>query len=266
MFALSFEKDPAKTLARSPATCANDCKSSAQPNQAWQTLATDVRALKAPGCSCRASSPETASPETLMGGDDYHREHQCLSMPDSDKPKRKPFTEREKTRAMFGLINAKAIASRAYMNLGNRDPYHLKKAETAFGKPVSFETLDKHVALIRSTLDRVVIDKNLLAATCDEEKCNTGLKNAVAITLDDLSAIVLCPFFFVQPGRTLATTILHEAGHMAHIDVHFEPGKEQYCSGGDNINCGDICPITGEDLLENVDAWMRFIYCVAMSS
>lgn len=267
MFAHSLDNNQSKLLARSPATCANDCKSSSKPNPVWQTLATQPRALRTgSGCGCRAATPEEATPDTTMSGDEYHREHQCASMPDPEQPQRKPFTAREKTRAMFGLINAKSIASKAYQNLGNRDPRHLKKAQTAFGKSVTFETLDKHVALIRSTLDRLVIDETLLAATCDEKNCNTGLKNAVAFTEDDWSAVVCCPFFFVQPGLTLATTILHETGHMANIDVHFEPGKEQYCHGSDNIDCGNICPITGEDLLENVDAWMRFIYCVAMSS
>jgi hypothetical protein len=267
MFALDIDNNHSKVFARSPATCATDCKSSPAENANWRALATSPRALKADGgCGCRAATPEEATPETNpMSGDQFHREHQCLGMPDPAQPQRKPFSAREKSRAMFGLINARAIASRAWGNLANRDPYHLKKAATAFGKPVTFETLDKHVALIRSTLDRLVIDQNLLAATCDEQKCNTGLKNAVAFTEDDLSAVVACPFFFVQPGRTLATTILHEAGHMANIDIHFEPGKEQYCHGSDTVDCGNICPISGEDLLENVDAWMRFIYCVAMS-
>lgn len=200
-----------------------------------------------------------------MTGDQFHHEHQCAGQPDPDKPQRKPLTEREKTRAFFGLITAKSIASKAWGNLGRRDPYHLKKAEQTFQKPVSFETIDKHVALIRSTLDRMVIGQNVVAATCDEKQCNDGFHNAVAVTLDDLSAVLLCPFFFVQPGRTLATTILHEAGHMANIDVHFQPGKEQYCRPDDTILCDNICPISGEDVLENVDAWMRFIYCVAMS-
>jgi hypothetical protein len=262
MFELSIDNNHSKVRAQAPAACANDCKSAPKQNQAWHSLATQSRKL----CCGRASTPEAASPkDSTMAGDDFHREHQCAGQPDSDKPLRKPFTQREASRAMFGLIAAKSIASKAWGNLANRDPYHLKKAERTFQKPVSFETLDKNVALIRSVLDRLVINQNLVAATCDEKQCNDGFHNAVAVTLDDLSAVLLCPFFFLQPGRTLATTILHEAGHMANIDVHFEPGKEQYCRRDDTIECDNICPIGGEDLLENVDAWMRFIYCVAMS-
>jgi len=74
---------------------------------------------------------------------------------------------------------------------------------------------------------------------------------------------LLCPFFFLQKGTTSATTFIHEAGHMANIDVHWEPGKEKYCRGDDIIECDNICPLTGENLLENVDAWMRLIYCIA---
>lgn len=266
MFALSIDNNHAKALQRSPATCAQECRSSAKPNKTWQSLAASPRALRS-AMTARASTPKAASPKDPTPADDkFHREHQCVNQPDPDKPLRKPFTEKEKNRAMFGLLTAKSIASKAYGNLANRDPYHLKKAERAFHKPVSFEVLDKHVALIKSTLDRLVLNQNLVAATCDEKQCNDGVHNAVAVTLDDLSGVLLCPFFFIQPGRTLATTILHEAGHMANIDVHFQPGKEQYCRPDDTIECANICPITGEDLLENVDAWMRFIYCVAMSS
>ena len=267
MFALNLDNKHSNVLSRSRATCADNCKSSPKVNRTWQSLATRPRALGPTGAGgCRASTPGTDSSATTMSGDEFHREHQCSKQPDPDQPQRKQMTEREKNRAMFGLINARAIASKAYGNLGNRDPYHLKKAQTAFRQEVSFETLDKHVMMIRNVLDRLVLNKNLVAATCDEKQCNDGFHNAVAVTLDDWSAVLLCPFFFVQPGRTLATTLLHEAGHMANIDVNFQPGKEQYCRGDDTIECGNICPITGEDLLENVDAWMRFIYCVAMSS
>ena len=231
-----------------------------RPNPFWQSLA--MRRSAVPP----ARKEENPSAETAKGGDQFHREHQCANQPDPDKPQRKAFTQREMNRAMFGLLNAKSIASKAYSNLGNRDPYHLKKAEKAFQKPVSFEVLDKHVTMIRNVLDRLVINQNLLAATCDEKQCNDGTHNAVAVTLDDLSAVLLCPFFFMQPGTTLATTLLHEAGHMANIDAHYVPGGERYCRPDDIIECGNICPLSGENLLENVDAWMRLIYCLAMSS
>ena len=197
--------------------------------------------------------------------DEYHRQHQCLNEPDPSKPQRKSFTQRETGRAMFGMQNARAITSKAYSNLARRDPYHLRKAEKTFGKAVSFETLDSHVLRIKTKLEGLSLNQNVLAATCDVKECNDGDHNFVAVTTDDLNHILLCPFFFMQKGGAAATTFIHEAGHMANIDVHWEPGKEKYCRGDDVIDCGNICPLTGEDLLENVDAWMRLIYCLASS-
>ena len=163
------------------------------------------------------------------------------------------------------MWNARSIATRAFVNLGHHDPYHLRMAERAFGRPVTLDVLDQHTSRIRSVLDNLTIDQNLLAATCDDPDCNTGSNNAVAVTLDDLSAVVLCPFYFIQPARTLATTFLHEAGHMAGIDVNWAPGNERYCRGDDVIECDNICPLSGENLLENVDAWARFLYCLSAS-
>jgi len=241
---------PARPLAAPPGAKARAQRSPSPCScTAWHRLATNVR----------AQDPQSVS------GDSFHREHQCANEPDASKPATKPFTQRELSHAMFGLINARSIASQAYMNLAHRDPYHLKKAGKTFQQPVSFETLDQNVGKIKSVLDGLAINQNVLAATCDEKQCNDGTHNFVAVTLDYLSAIWLCPFFFMQPGRTLATTFLHEAGHMANIDVNWQPGNERYCRQDDTIECDNICPLQGENLLENVDAWMRFIYCIAMS-
>ena len=205
--------------------------------------------------------------ETPAAAGDYEfeRSHFCLTEPDPSNPTRHPFTQRERQRASFGLWNARSIATRAFVNLGHHDPYHLRMAERAFGRPVTLDVLDQHTSRIRSALDNLTIDQNLLAATCDDPDCNTGSNNAVAVTLDDLSAVVLCPFYFIQPARTLATTFLHEAGHMAGIDVNWAPGNERYCRGDDVIECDNICPLSGENLLENVDAWARFLYCLSAS-
>lgn len=210
------------------------------------------------------SNTPTESP-TAIGDDDFMRSHFCLTEPDPSNPTRHAFTERERQRASFGLWNARSIATRAFVNLGHRDPYHLRMAERAFDRPVPFEVLDQHTRRIRSVLDNLHIDQNLFAATCDDSECNTGRNNAVAVTLDDLSAVVLCPFYFIQPARTLATTFLHEAGHMAGIDANWTPGSERYCRGDDTIECDNICPLSGENLLENVDAWSRFLYCLSAS-
>jgi len=172
---------------------------------------------------------------------------------------------RESQRASFGLWTARGIASQAYTNLAHRDPYHLRLAQQAFQQPVDFPTLDRNVSSIRSILDKLRLNDNLWVSTCDEPDCNDGSRNFVANTLDDLSGIELCPFYFIQPAKTLATTFLHEAGHMANIDVHWAPGNERYCRPDDAIECDNICPLSGENLLENVDAWMRFIYCLAAS-
>jgi hypothetical protein len=210
---------------------------------------------------------ESAPTEDPGSSSDYEFQHAhfCLQQPDPTKPTRQPFTPRERQRASFGLWNARSIASQAFMNLGHRDPYHLRLAQTAFGGPVTFEVLSAHIRRIRDVLGDLHLDGNLLAGTCDEPDCNTGTKNAVAVTLDDLSAVVLCPFYFIQPARTLATTLLHEAGHMANIDVNWTPGNERYCRGDDTVDCTNICPLSGENLLENVDAWARFIYCLSVS-
>ncbi len=45
---------------------------------------------------------------------------------------------------------------------------------------------------------------------------------------------------------------------MAGIDVNWTPGNERYCRGDDVIECDNICPLSGENLLENVDAWLDF--------
>lgn len=195
----------------------------------------------------------------------FQRSHVCLDSPNPLNPTRHPFTHQEMQRANFGLWNARSIAAQAFVNLGHHDPYHLRMAERAFGRPITFEMLNQHTRRIYNVLSSLHIDQNLFAATCDDPECNTDNRNAVAVTLDDLSAVVLCPFFFIQPPRTLATTFLHEAGHMASIDVNWTPGNERYCRGDDVIECDNICPLSGENLLENVDAWARFLYCLSTS-
>lgn len=262
MFTRHLDNGHSRAVARTKSCPAPECKSAPARNEVWQTLATRRRAIREGGKEENGSE----QPKGEMAGDLFHREHQCSNQPDPGKPKTKPLTEREMTRAMFGLINARSIAAKAYMNLGRRDPYHLRKAAKTFQQPVSFETLDQHVTKVRTALDGLVIKQNVLAATCDEEQCNDGTHNFVAVTLNDLSAIWLCPFFFLQPGQTLATTFLHEAGHMANIDVNWAPDNERYCRRDDVVECDNICPLSGENLLENVDAWMRLIYCLAMSS
>ena len=196
---------------------------------------------------------------------DFEREHFCLEAPDRSQPARKAFSERERQRASFGLWNARSIASQAYSNLGRRDPYYLRMAQQAFSQPVDFDTLDLNVRKVRDALNGLQIDNNVWCGTCNEPDCNTGSRNYVANTLDDLSGVLLCPLYFTQPARTLVTTFLHEAGHVANIDVNWAPGNEVYCRADDVIECDHICPITGQNLLLNVDAWARFIYCLAMS-
>lgn len=195
----------------------------------------------------------------------FLRDHFCLNAPDTSQPARKPFSDRERQRASFGLWNARSIASQAYSNLGRRDPYYLRLGQQAFSQPVTFDTLDLNVRKVRDALNGLQIDNNVWCGTCNEPDCNTGSRNYVANTLNDLSGVVLCPFYFTQPARTLVTTFLHEAGHMANIDVNWAPGNEMYCRNDDVIDCNHICPITGQNLLLNVDAWARFIYCLAMS-
>lgn len=206
-----------------------------------------------------------ARQQTADSDYDCQRQHFCLNDPDASRPRRRDFSSREFQRASFALRTASSIALEAFRNLGRREPYHLRMATRTFGAGVTFDVLDNNVTRIRNALGNLQIGQNVWAGTCDEPDCNTGQKNAVAVTLDDLSGVVLCPFFFIQPARTLATTILHEAGHVANIDAHYTPGSERYCRNDDTIECDNICPLSGENLLENVDAWMRFIYCVAMS-
>jgi hypothetical protein len=196
---------------------------------------------------------------------DYDREHLCVQTPDPSQPTRKVFSQRERQRASFGLSNAQSIASQAYSHLGRRDPYYLRMAQQAFGQPVNFATLDQNVGRVRDALNGLHIDDNVRCGTCNETGCNNGSRNFVAFTLNDLSGVVLCPFYFTLPARTLVTTFLHEAGHVANIDVNWTPGNEVYCRADDVIECDHICPITGQNLLLNVDAWARFIYCLAMS-
>lgn len=228
-------------------------KNSARQNPVWRALA------------MRADEPakDDRTPKEKQRDYEWHQAHQCAGEPDPAKPQRKPFDSREVARATFGIQTARAITSKAYSNLAQRDPYHLRRAEKTFKQPVSFETLDSHFLRIKTKLEGLVVGQNVLGATCDVKECNDGTHNFVAVTTDDLNYILLCPFYFMQPGTTSATTFIHEAGHMANIDVHWAPGKEQYCRADDFIDCGDICPLTGENLLENVDAWMRLIYCVA---
>jgi hypothetical protein len=214
----------------------------------------------------RARHQETSDTTAAQDSDhDFQREHFCLQAPDPSGSRRKPFSSREAQRASFGLWNAQSIASQAFTNLAHHDPYHLRLAEQAFHQPVDFNTLNQNVGRIRDALNGLQLNVNVWVGTCDEPDCNDGTHNFVAVTLDDLSGVVLCPFYFMQPARTLATTFIHEAGHMANIDVNWAPGKERYCRGDDTIECDNICPISGEDLLLNVDAWMWFIYCLAMS-
>ena len=239
-------------------------KNSGRQNPVWRALA--VRAgqpSKDADEPVKDEEPRKLTPEEQRE-EDYRREHYCVNQPDPDKPQRKPLTQRERGRATFGIQSARSITSKAYSNLAQRDPYHLRKAEKTFKQPVSFETLDSHFLRIKTKLEGLVLNQNVVAATCDEKDCNTGRPTGVpSFTSNDLKYIVLCPFFFTQKGGSTATTFIHEAGHMAHIDVNWSPGNETYCRPDDAIDCGNVCPITGENLLENVDAWMRLIYCVA---
>jgi hypothetical protein len=211
-----------------------------------------------------SDSVPTQSPSAAADAD-FERAHFCLGTPDPANPAEHPFTPRERQMASFGLWQARSIATRAFTNLGHRDPYHLRMAQRAFDRALTFDELDQHTSRIRGVLDNLHLDQNVVAATCDEPSCNTGIRNYVAFTRDDLSGVVLCPFYFAQPARTLATTFLHEAGHMARIDVNWAPGHERYCRDDDVINCDTICPLAGENLLENVDAWARFLYCLSVS-
>lgn len=237
---------------------------------AYERAALDRRAsspehdFSAVSVSSRGPRRQEGDDSPTVGDNSWEREHFCLADADPTQPSRKDFESREAQRAMFGLWNARSLATQAYTNLGHHDPYHLRLAESAFGQAVTHDLLDEGAARIRNELDSLRLRENLVAGTCDDPGCNPG-RNAVAYTPDDLSGVVLCPFYFIQPARTLATTYLHEAGHMANIDLNFTPGSERYCRGDDTIECDAICPLNGENLLENVDAWARFLYCVAMS-
>src|SRR5829696_749792 len=88
---------------------------------------------------------------------------------------------------MFGMQHARAITSKAYSNLAHRDPYHLRRAEKTFGKPVAFESFDSHVLRIKTKLEGLLLNQNVLAATCDFKECNDGTHNFVAVTTNDLN-------------------------------------------------------------------------------
>ena len=196
---------------------------------------------------------------------DFLRAHACYLHPNPANPLRHEFTDQERRLAIFGLGRARYIVPRALIVLGHRDSYHLRMAERTFGSPLTFETLERNTRRIMNALNNLRIGQNVFAATCDDEYCNTGRRNYVAYALDDLSGVVLCPFFFTLPPLGLAITFMHEAGHLARIDVHWAPGTERYCTDDCVIDFTNICPLVGENLLENVDAWARFLYVLSVS-
>lgn len=136
-----------------------------------------------------------------------------------------PFSHREYQRALFGLDTARSITAQAYTNLGHRDPYHLRLAQQAFNRPVDFATLDTQVGMILDNLDLLRVGLNVWVGTCDEPDCHDGIPNFVAITLNDLSGIVLCSFYFVQPGRTFGTTCIPK--NWTHGQYRCELGARQ---------------------------------------
>jgi hypothetical protein len=190
----------------------------------------------------------------------------CISQPDPTRPQRRPFTPRERSKMIFALSAAQSMASRALMVLGRRDEYHLRQAARTFHRAdLDFPALDASVSRIRSALNRLNVFTNVECGTCDDAVCNG---NPLAYTKDDLSAVVMCPFVFNVPVTQLAITFVHEAGHMAQIDVNWMPGNEEYCTRDTvGVDPGNICPdLQSGDLTQNVDAWARFIYYLSVSS
>ncbi len=234
-------------------------RAAARPgNQILLQRASDVRAVQLERQS--GENGEAMGKEPTL---DELQRYRCNQRDaDPQKPQTQPFTDREKRRVQSALTTAQSTTSQAYGKLANRDPYHLKIAERAFHTQVDFATLDRGVSKIKAKLDAVDVDKNTVMGTCADSVC---ADDSIAYTPMPLTTVIVCPFFFLLGPVAQAVTLIHEAGHMAVLDPNWKPGNEVYCYGDETMDCTDICPVKGQNLLENVDAWARFVYCVSLS-
>jgi hypothetical protein len=185
----------------------------------------------------------------------------CTGGPDPTKPRARLLTQHEQNVVSAALWQARSLASQALMVLARRDPRHAKMAQSTFHRALTVEQLQDTIRRIHDALDSLHVNGNLQFGTCEDDGgCNTA--GVAARTLLDLSGVLVCSGYFRQSLSANVITLLHEAGHKANIDnsTGNPTANERYCADG--LDCETVCDLTG-DLTQNVDAWARFISCVA---
>jgi hypothetical protein len=179
---------------------------------------------------------------------------------DKTKPQTRLYTAEEAITVVNALDHSKRTIAQALSNLAQRSPFHLAMGAAAFHQPVTFEKMTEKFILIQNALSELKLDSNLVFGTCDEERC----LGAVA-AFSDKGIVSTCSFFFTLSADQQAQTILHESGHHAGLDPHFDPKKgEGYCHKNPlTVDCENVCPEDDGNMLENVDAWTMLAHCVA---
>jgi len=186
----------------------------------------------------------------------------CIDIQPNSGPTRCEFTDRQ--RATLNPIKSSAIwlISRARLALGSGDRYMELLARQIFH--LSEPDMTSIESRIVTTL-RALRNAPILCGTCADETCNRP--GVVAYADDD--DIIVCPRFFLQNVTQMRRTLVHEAGHVAGIDagsVYTTLNPERYCNEDSTIECRDPCSrLASTNLLENVDAWSRFVECAGFS-
>ncbi len=183
----------------------------------------------------------------------------CVGTSPGDGPARCEFTAREMRTLIAMRFEAQSMTARALTVLSRGDPYLTTTARRVF------HVEDPDMAAVRDKVGEI-LDKlrstPIECGTCSDDTCHQG--SVPAYTLNDLSAIVLCRRFFRMSVTDMRRTLIHEAGHATGMDSA-RTTDESYCREDHAVECVDPCGNLTGSLLENVDAWARFIECAGLT-
>ncbi len=185
----------------------------------------------------------------------------CIGITPGEGPTRCSFTDQQERRVRITKRWAWDLASRAALALSSGDQYIVRLTQRIF------HISNPNIPSMVRTLDQIrdaLWDTPVECGTCADDTCNRVTRTSPAYVPDDLSGIVICPFFFVISLSQMKRTFLHEVGHVVRIDDRPDYEHPPYCTESDAVECEDPCAGLS-DLLHNVDAWARFIECAAYS-
>ena len=243
-------------------------------------LAAGSRAAAVQRCGptpCDCTDEERARKESAAAGDAVQRAPEgqgmtpeqyeaaaaalCLGDRYNVGPPSRAFTPREQSIVSATRWAALSLAGRAVQALSSHDRYMATLARRIFHEPnPDLEELAATAARIHDALASTPV----VCGTCTNPVCGHAAGGSPLADADN-GIITICPYFFHESHSLLQQrrTWLHEAGHIAGIDDP-PPGTPYThpanCPVQTEGTCEDPCPQGNKN---NVDAWARFIECVA---